>query len=249
MQEPSARPGSLAGKSALVTGAAQGLGATTAKVLAEHGAEVLRVDLSGDGCFVADVATLDGNRAMVEEVVRRHGSLDVLVLNAGVQHVAPIASFPEEQWDRLTNVMLKGPFLALQASWPHLVSSRGRVVVVSSTSGIAADPAKSAYVAAKAGVLGLVRTAALEGAVHGVAVNAVAPGWMGTAMAEQQVHDLAARHQVSYEEALGLMLDRQPVARFVETREVAEVISFLAGPGASGINGACIPVDLGLLAC
>lgn len=237
----------LDGKVALVTGAARGLGAVIVKELAAAGADVLGVDLEGAD-IQADIGTAEGNRDMVQGVIDRFGRLDILVLNAGVQHVSPIRDLDEKQWDRLHNVMLKGPYLSLRAAWDRLVESGGRVVVISSTSGIAAEIDKSPYVSAKAGVLGLVREAALEGGRDGIAINAVAPGWMRTPMAEAQL-EAAVSRGITYEQALESMLSRQPIKRFVETSEVAAAVRFLAGPAASGITGVCLPVDLGLLAC
>lgn len=239
---------SLDGRAAIVTGANGGLGVALCSVLEEHGARVLPVDIAGDGCFRADVATSEGNRAMVAEALARFGRLDVLVLNAGVQFMSPIEEFPEEQWDRLMNLMAKGPYLAMKHAWRHIARTGGRVVVTASDSSVIAEAYKSAYVAAKHAVLGLVRTAALEAAPLGMTVNAVGPAWMRTPMVENQLADQMRLHGWSRQEVLDVMLSRMPVNRFVETREVAEVVAFLASDAASGINGAMVPVDLGLLA-
>lgn len=240
--------GHLEGRVAIVTGANGGLGTTLCNVLEEHGARVLRVDVVGESCFAADIGTDEGNRVMVEEAVRRFGRLDILALNAGVQFMAPIPQFPEEQWDRLMSVMAKGPFLAMKHAWPHIARPGGRVVVTASGSSFIAEAYKSAYVAAKHAVLGLVRTAALEGGPVGLTVNAVGPGWMRTPMVENQLDDQVRMNGIPRQRVLEKMLGRQPVKRFVETREVAELIAFLASDAASGINGTIIPVDLGLLA-
>ncbi len=238
----------LAGRVAIVTGAGGGLGRALRARLEAEGASVLGVDLAGGDAFTADIGTADGNRAMVEEAMERFGRLDILVLNAGVQHAAPIDQMPEEQWERLNDVMLKGPFLSMKAAWEGLAATRGRVVVISSTSGIHAEHRKTAYCAAKAGVLGLVRSAALDGALRGIAVNAVAPGWMRTELSEGLLHAMMEREGIDEQTALDRMLDRHPTKRFVETDEVAAAVAFLASADASGINGVCLPVDLGLLA-
>jgi 3-hydroxybutyrate dehydrogenase len=185
---------------------------------------------------------------MIDETRRLHGRLDVLVLNAGLQHKSPIEGFPDDEWDALHNVMLKGPFQAMRTAWPALRASRGNVVVISSTSAVAAEPNKAAYVSAKAGVAGLVRAAALDGAPDGIRVNAVAPGWMRTPMAEAQVTELARDRGISETEAMRVLLDRQPLGRFVELSEVTEAVMFLAGERASAITGILLPVDCGLLA-
>jgi len=239
-------PQQLDGYVALVTGAGRGLGRAIAEDLEKFGARVVGVDLSGSEVS-ADIGTRAGNADAVTYALRKYGRLDACVFNAGVQHVASIEEFPESEWNRLLDVMLKGPFLGLQAAWRSLAASPlGRAVIISSTSGVAAEPNKAAYVSAKTGVLGLVRSAAVEGARTGVAVNAVLPGWMRTEMAERQLA-AAMRDGASLAEAMDTMLARQPVKRFVETSEVAAAVRFLISPDASGITGVSLPVDLGLL--
>jgi 3-hydroxybutyrate dehydrogenase len=239
----------LAGRVACVTGAAGGLGVAIVEALEREGAVVVPVDLHGEACLHLDVATDAGNRAMVAAALERHGRLDVLVLNAGVQHVAPIPDFPEAEWDRVFDVTVKGPWLALKHAWPHLARPGGRVVVTASGSSFIAEQYKSAYVAAKHAVLGLVRVAALEGGPLGMTANAVGPGWMRTPMVENQLAEQMRLHGRSREAVIASMVDRHPVKRFVEPAEVADTIAFLAGDRASGINGSFIPVDLGTLAC
>jgi 3-hydroxybutyrate dehydrogenase len=235
---------------AIVTGAAGGLGRTVCDVFEHEGAKVVRVDVAGDGCLHLDVGTADGNRAMVEAAVDRHGRLDVLVLNAGTQFVAPLPEFPEEEWDRLFDVMAKGPFLAMKYAWPTLTERPGsRIVVTASGSSYIAESYKSAYVAAKHAVLGLVKVAALEGGPAGLTANAVGPGWMRTPMVEGQLGEQMRLHRLTRDEVIQTMVARHPVKRFVETEEVANTIAFLASARSSGINGSFIPVDLGTLAC
>jgi len=240
----------LEGRTAIVTGAAGGLGRAICEVLAREGACVVRVDMAGDDCLHLDVGSADGNRAMVEAALELHGRLDVLVLNAGVQHMAPLPEFPEEQWDRLMDVMAKGPFLAIKHAWPHLTRRPGgRIVVTASGSSFIAEKYKAAYVSAKHAVAGLVKVAALEGGPLGLTANAVAPGWMMTQLIEGQMADQVRLHGRPREEILASWMAQSPVERPVETAEVAETIAFLASERASGINGAIVPVDLGLLAC
>jgi 3-hydroxybutyrate dehydrogenase len=196
-----------------------------------------------------DIGTDAGNKAMVDAALEQHGRLDVLVLNAGAQHVAPIPDFPEREWDRLFDVMVKGPWLAMKHAWPQIARPGGRVVVTASGSSYIAEQYKSAYVAAKHAVLGLVRVAALEGGPLGMTANAVGPGWMRTPMVENQLAEQMRLHGRSREDVIESMVDRHPVKRFVEPVEVASTIAFLASDDASGINGSFIPVDLGTLAC
>jgi 3-hydroxybutyrate dehydrogenase len=238
----------MTGRVALVTGAGRGLGAALRVAFEREGASVVGVDLAGDDCLAADVGTAAGNAEMVRVALERHGRLDALVLNAGLQHESPLPDFGEEPWDRLHDVMVKGPFLALRAAWGPLAETRGSAVVIASTSALRASPGKPAYCAAKAGVLGLVRSAALEGAAVGIRVNAIAPGWMRTEMALGQLRRLADHHGIGEGAALALLLQDQPVKRFVELDEVAEAALFLAADAASAITGVTLPVDLGLLA-
>jgi 3-hydroxybutyrate dehydrogenase len=241
--------GPLSGRVAIVTGAAGGLGSAAVRALRQAGAAVVPVDVHGEDCLIADVATAGGNRAMVDLAVERHGRLDILVLNAGAQAMNPIAGYAEADWDRLMNLMVKGPFLAMKFGWPALTRQPGgRIIVTSSTAGLMGAPYKAAYVAAKHAVLGLVKVAALEGAGAGLTANAVAPGWMRTPLAENQVRDHVRLRGISPDDVLAGMTAEQPAGRFVEAAEVAGLITFLAGPGGSAINGACIPVDTGTLA-
>jgi 3-hydroxybutyrate dehydrogenase len=235
----------LEGRVAVITGADGGLGRAICGVFRREGAEVVPVDVRGDGCELLDVGS---NGRMVEIALERHGRLDALILNAGVQFMAPIAEFPEEQWDRLLDVMAKGPFLAIKHAWPALTErSGGRIVVTASGSSYIAEKYKAAYVAAKHAVVGLVKVTALEGAPLGLTANAVAPGWMMTGLIEGQMDDQIRLHRRPHEEIVASWLARSPAERAVEPLEVAETIAFLASARSSGINGAIVPVDLGLL--
>jgi 3-hydroxybutyrate dehydrogenase len=241
--------GPLSGRVAVLTGAAGGLGAATVQALRRAGATVVPVDVHGDDCLIADVSTAEGNRQMVEAALERHGRLDIVVLNAGAQAMNPIVSYPVDDWDRLMNLMVKGPFLAMKFAWPHLTRQPGgRIIVTASTVALAGAPYKAAYVAAKHAVLGLVKVAALEGAAAGLTANAVAPGWMSTPLADRQIRDHMRLRGMSQHEVIAAMVAEQPAKRFVDTAEVAALITFLAGDGGSAINGACIPVDTGTLA-
>jgi 3-hydroxybutyrate dehydrogenase len=246
MSERVAERSRLSDRVALVTGAAGGLGTAICEGLEREGAIVFPVDLVGEGCLRADVGTENGNREMIAAVLERHGRLDVLVLNAGVQFLAPIAAFPESEWDRLMNVLVKGPYLALKAAWgPLTARPGGRVIVTASASSYVAERFKAAYVSAKHGVRGLVKVAALEGAPFGLTVNAIAPGRVWTPFLANQVDDQMRLRGLTREQVIDDMLTRYPVKRFVDAREVAEVVVFLASAASSGINGACFPVDLG----
>ena len=239
--------GELDGRIAVVTGAAGGLGTAVRDVFEREGATVLPVDLDGEGCFEADVGTPEGNRSMIDEAISSYGRLDTLVLNAGSQYLAPIDEFPEAEWDRLFDVLVKGPHLAIRAAWPHLTQRPGgRIVVTASALSVLGEEYKAAYVSAKHAVVGLVKVAALEGGPHGLCTNAVAPGLMWTGLMERQLDDQMRLRKLSREQVIERIELSQPV-RAVTTHEVAELISFLASDRASGISGTCIPVDLGFL--
>jgi 3-hydroxybutyrate dehydrogenase len=246
---PGASPKPLHGRVAIVTGAAGALGSAIWQSLEDAGASVMPVDLHGDTCLIADVATVQGNRHMVEATLEQHGRLDILILNAGAQAMNPIASYAEEDWDRLMNLMVKGPFLAMKFAWPHLTRQPGgRIIVTSSTLGMEAAPYKAAYVAAKHAVIGLMKVAALEGAAEGLTANAVAPGWMYTPIVENQIGSHMSLRGLSREEVIASMVAEHPSRRFVETAEVAGLVTFLASDAAAAISGTCIPVDTGGLA-
>lgn len=245
----SAQPWSLGGRVAILTGAAGALGSAIWQSLQDAGAAVVPVDLRGDGCLTADVGTAEGNRRMVQAALELHGRLDILILNAGVQAMNPIAEYAEEDWDHLMDVMVKGPFLAMKFAWPHLTRQRGgRIIVTSSTLGLEAAPYKAAYVAAKHAVIGLMKVAALEGAPSGLTANAVAPGWMYTPIVEKQIQEHMDLRGISREDVIAGMVAEHPARRFVETEEVAGLVTFLASDAASAISGTCIPVDTGGLA-
>src|SRR5207244_5976294 len=179
------------------------------------------------------------------EAIDRHGRLDILVLNAGAQRMAPIVEYEETEWDRLMNVMAKGPFLAMKFAWPALTARPGgRIIVTASTLGLVGAAYKCAYVAAKHAAVGLVQVAALEGAAAGLTANAVAPGWMRTPLVENQLADQMRLKNLSKEQVLQQMLGSQPGGRFVETSEVANLMVFLASTRSSGITGTCVAVDL-----
>jgi 3-hydroxybutyrate dehydrogenase len=218
-------------KVALVTGARGGIGAAIVERLDADGWTVHGVDVD-DG----DLTTRDGNRQVVEAALAAHGRLDAIVPNAGFQYVAPVADFPEEQWDRLLALLLTSPFLLAKHAWEALAAGGdGRICVIASAHALTASPFKAGYVAAKHGVLGLVKTLALEGAPVGISATAVCPAFVRTPLAEQQVA----------ERGLDAVLERQAVKRLLEPTEVADLVAFLLGPSGRGITGVPVPLDLG----
>jgi len=242
----------MASRTAIVTGAASGIGRAIAQRLIDDDFDVLAVDLepAGDGPgtpHAADLTTREGNRGAIDAAIEHFGRLDAIIPNAGFQHVAPIAEFPEDRWDGLIAVLLTSPFLLARYGWEHLAKSGdGRFIAIASAHALTASPYKAGYVAAKHGVLGLVRTLALEGADQGILASAVCPGFVRTPLVEKQIPAQAKAHGVSEEEALEqVILAPHAVKRLIEPEEVAEVVAFLLGPGGRSFTGVPVSMDLG----
>jgi 3-hydroxybutyrate dehydrogenase len=237
---------------AIVTGAASGIGRAVAGALTDSGARVLAVDLEPDPGgpgepFAADLTTRDGNRAAVEHAVAAFGGLDTIVANAGFQHVAPVAEFDEDRWDALLALLLTSPFLLARYGWDALAAAGdGRFLAIASAHGLVASPFKAGYVAAKHGVLGLVKTLALEGAEHGIAATAICPGFVRTPLVEGQIAAQAEAHGVPEEEVLErVILAPHAVKRLIEPDEVARAVEFVLGPGGWAFTGAPLIMDAG----
>jgi 3-hydroxybutyrate dehydrogenase len=238
-------------RAALVTGAGGGIGRAVAERLIGDGLDVLSVDIKADGLpgtpHEADLTTRKGNKGAVDAALEAFGRLDVVVANAGVQHVAPIEDFPEDQWDLLLSVMLTSPFLLAKYAWEALEQAdEARYIAIASAHGLAASPYKSAYVAAKHGVIGLVRTIALEGGDAGISATAVCPGYVRTPLVENQIPDQAKAHGLSEEEALEqVILAPHAIKRLIEPEEVAATVAFLASPAGAAFTGAPVIMDQG----
>jgi len=219
-------------RTALVTGAAQGIGAAIAERLRADGWDVHAVDLAE-----GDLSTREGNRAVVDAALERFGGrLDAVVANAGFQHVAPVRDFDEDRWDALQAVLLRSPFLLAKYAWDALAASGdGRFCVVASVHGLVASPFKAGYVAAKHGVLGLVKVLALEGAEVGISASALCPAYVRTDLAERQLAERGADD----------LLAPQAVKRLLEPGEVAAAASFLLGPDGRAVTGTPFLLDLG----
>jgi 3-hydroxybutyrate dehydrogenase len=244
--------GALSGKAALVTGAASGIGRAVAERLQAEGMDVLSVDLrpdkDGPGTpYEADLTDAQANEASVQEALNRFGRLDVVVANAGIQHVSPIEEFPVEKWNTIIALLLTSPFLLARHSWPALKASKsGRFIAIASVHGLVASPYKAAYVSGKHGVVGLCKTLALEGADHGITANAVCPAYVRTPLVEKQIADQARAHGLPEEEVLEkVILQPHAVKQLIEPSEVAGVVAFLAGPEGKMFTGAPITLDQG----
>ena len=239
-------------RTALVTGAASGIGRAIAERLVDDGFDVLAVDQRPDAdgpgvAFEADLTTREGNRGAVEAALERFGRLDAIVPNAGFQHVDPVAEFPEDRWDAIVALLLTSPFLLARYGWKALEASpAGRFVAIASVHGLVASPYKTAYVSAKHGVLGLVKTLALEGAGSGICATAVCPAFVRTPLVEAQIGDQARAHGMPEERVLeDVILAPHAIKRLIEPTEVADVVAFLLGPGGAAFSGAPVTMDLG----
>ena len=255
----------LKGKSVIVTGSTSGIGLGIAREFAAQGCNVmlngfgdavqiekLRAALAAEHKVTVLYSSADMARplevaAMVDQVARRFNSVDVLVNNAGIQHVAPVEEFPVEKWDQILAINLSSVFHATRIALPGMKSRKwGRIINIASAHGLVASPFKSAYVAAKHGVVGLTKTVALETSGSGVTCNAVCPGFVLTPLVETQIQDRAKERGISREDAIrNVILERQPSKEFVKIEEIAALTLFLAGDAAASITGSAYSIDGG----
>lgn len=249
----------LEGKVALVTGAASGIGAAIARDFARQGVRVTCCDidvergnaLAGElpgGRFLSADMTKDADlQRLVAQTLSAEGRIDILVNNAGIQYVAPIIEFPEARWRQIIEIMLTAPFLLTRAVLPGMYERKwGRVVNIASVHALRASAFKSAYVAAKHGLLGLTRVTALEGAEHGVTCNAICPSYVRTPLVEKQIADQARVHGIPESEVVEkIMVSEAPIHRLLEPEEVAQLATYLCSDAASAITGSAQTIDCG----
>ena len=248
---PSAVNVDLKGRSALVTGAASGIGRACAGRLARAGAAVTVVDLNG--AAAREVAEEFGGKAVQADLSNYEVlddlevEADIVVNNAGLQHVAAVEEFPPERFSMILRVMLEAPFRIVQKALPRMYEKGwGRVINISSVHGLRASPYKSAYVSAKHGLKGLSKVIALEGGPKGVTSNCICPAYVRTPLVENQIADQARIHDISEDEVIErIMLTEPAIKRLIKPEEVAELAVFLCSPQASFINGASLVMDGG----
>jgi 3-hydroxybutyrate dehydrogenase len=246
-----AAPSSLSGRRALITGGASGIGRACAERLAADGAHVLVVDRDADAAE-AVAAQVGGTVVAVDlsdlaAVDALDLAVDVLVNNAGLQHVAPIHEFPVDRFSYILRLMLEAPFRLVRGALPHMYGQGwGRVVNISSIHGLRASEFKSAYVTAKHGLEGLSKVIALEGAAHGVTSNCVNPAYVRTPLVEGQIADQARAHGLSEDDVVEqVMLAPAAIKRLIEPAEVADAVSWLCSPSATSVTGTSLVMDGG----
>ena len=259
-----ARP--LAGRVAVITGSTSGIGLGIARALASAGADVVINGLGEPGAIARVQAELEqefplnrvaynganlmkGEEAagLVEQTIADFGAVDILVNNAGIQHVSPIETFPTRKYEAIIALNLSAAWYTTRAAFAAMKQNGfGRIINVASAHGLVASPFKSAYVAAKHGVVGLTKTIALEGAEHNVTCNAICPGYVWTPLVENQIGDTAKARGITREEVIrDVLLAAQPNKRFAEVEELGALAVFLCGPGGHSITGTALPVDGG----
>jgi 3-hydroxybutyrate dehydrogenase len=255
----------LAGRVSLVTGSTSGIGLGIASALADAGsdivlngfgksdeiAETTKAIAADFGVHVvhssADMSKPDDIREMIETVLGAYNRLDILVNNAGIQHVAPLHEFAPEKWDAVIAINLSSAFHTTRLALPAMLKNKwGRVVNISSAHGLVASPFKSAYVAAKHGVVGLTKVTALETAERGITCNAICPGYVYTPLVEAQIDGQAKAHGIPRDRVIReILLAQQPNKRFATVEEIGALTVFLASDAAASITGAALPVDGG----
>jgi 3-hydroxybutyrate dehydrogenase len=266
VQEQSDVAQPLAGRVAVITGSTSGIGLGIARALVTAGADIvinglgkpediervlaeLERDHPHNRIVYNDANLMKGEEAagLVEQTIAGFGRVDILVNNAGIQHVSPIETFPPEKYEAIIALNLSAAWYTTRAAFASMKRNGfGRIINVASAHGLVASPFKSAYVAAKHGVIGLTKTVALEGAEHNVTCNAICPGYVWTPLVENQIDDTAKARGITREQVIrDVLLAAQPNKRFAEVDELGALAVFLCGPGGRSITGTALPVDGG----
>lgn len=248
----------LDSKVSIVTGGASGIGFSVAKMLSKEGGKVVIADISEEklievskelGCdyFKADLSKRENCKALVDYVTNKYSKVDILVNVAGIQNISSIEDFPEDKWDFMISLMLTAPFLLTKYVWPYMKSQGwGRIINLDSIHGLVASEFKSAYVSAKHGLIGLTKTAALEGGPQGITVNAICPAYVRTPLVDNQIEAQAKNHGITKEEVVSkIMLQKSAIKTLIEPDAVAETVRFLCSDAANHITGSALTMDGG----
>ncbi|MEJ6475665.1 3-hydroxybutyrate dehydrogenase [Pseudoalteromonas piscicida] len=253
----------LSGKTALITGSTSGIGLATAHVLAQHGANIVLHGLVADeeGQAMAkefessygiqamfdgaNLAQPEAISALMDSAIRTMGAVDILVNNAGIQHTETLEAFPEEKWQAIIAINLSAVFFTMQKAIPTMKQKGwGRIINVASVHGLVASLKKSAYCAAKHGVVGVTKVAALENAEYGITANSICPGWVDTPLISAQIQDFADKQGIEYAQAKrDLVTTKQAIPDMAQPNQIGELILFLCTDAARNISGASLPID------
>ncbi len=249
-------------KVAVVTGAASGIGLAVSEALAAGDYRLVMADVNTESgqreadrlnaFFVhTDLTERAACKALIDAAVAKFGSVDVLINNAGIQHVSSVEDFPEDKWDFIIRLMLTAPFLLTKYAWPHMKAAGwGRVINISSVHGLRASEFKSAYISAKHGIMGLTKTTALEGGPFGITVNAICPAYVRTPLVDNQIDFQAATHGIPREEVIGsIMLKKAAIKRMIEPSEIGAAAMYLCSDAAGCMTGTDFTIDCGWTAC
>jgi len=245
-------------KIAIVTGASSGIGLAVSQSLAAAGNRVVMADINQEagsreaeklgGLFVkADLSKRNDCQKLVQAALDNFGRVDILVSNAGIQHVSPVEDFPEDKWDFMIALMLTAPFLLTRYCWPSMKQNGwGRIIHINSVHGLIASPFKSAYISAKHGVSGLTKTTALEGGPLGITVNSICPAYVRTPLVDGQIADQAKVHNLSPEQVIEtIMLKNAAVKRLIEPSEIGDLVLYLCADKAACFTGSMLTMDCG----
>lgn len=250
-------------KTILITGSTSGIGMGIARCFAKEGYQIIFNGLEPNGAELAqqiadefgikhifnpaNMLDPEALKAMVAEAIQTFGSIDVLVNNAGIQFVSPVEDFPEQKWNDIISINLTAAFILTKAVWPSMKNqNHGRIINIASAHGLVASEFKSAYVAAKHGLVGFTKTIALEGAPFGITANAICPGYVHTPIIDKQIADQMKAHQMTADEVVQkVMLDKQAIKSFISIDTIAQSVIFLASETANTITGIALPIDGG----
>ncbi len=250
-------------KTILITGSTSGIGMGIARCFAKEGYQIIFNGLEPNGAELAqqiadefgikhifnpaNMLDPEALKAMVAEAIQTFGSIDVLVNNAGIQFVSPVEDFPEQKWNDIISINLTAAFILTKAVWPSMKNqNHGRIINIASAHGLVASEFKSAYVAAKHGLVGFTKTIALEGAPFGITANAICPGYVHTPIIDKQIADQMKAHQMTADEVVQkVMLDKQAIKSFISIDTIAQSVLFLASETANTITGIALPIDGG----